>query len=324
MKKQEEKQEEVVVENEVGNDYVPTDTPVVEPINYDHEVLKNIEDTRAKYFSKYRMINSIRIAFAAITAVGAILTMVFIPVEYKWRIAVPIGIVVLAFAVLVLTHKLNTKRLDEYLHQIVSKYNEYVFGGEGFSDVELQTPWKIDLDLLVDTRLYANLIEVRSRGLTEFNYNSIPFRIVDCAGNIRGPRGYQPVFIGKLVHSACKYTDGNTVAIYFKGTELPLPPTNTDNLKVAEDNDKMIIYGSKTDVKKAISPKVRAELNKIETNKFMCDLAFSMHDGKVYACIGCSDSLMVPPNGDQFNPKPLKQFKKDLAQVVKVMEALNK
>ena len=66
-------------------------------------------------------------------------------------------------------------------------------------NVILQEPGKISIDFFRQNNLYKDIIEVGSRGLTEFTYNKIPMQIVDCAGNVRADKRIKPVFVGKYL-----------------------------------------------------------------------------------------------------------------------------
>ena len=332
MKKQEEKQEEVVVENEVQNDYVPAPEEEVKPIEYSAKPLEEIEQERQKFFKTFRIQNTLKwiislICIAAIV-VGCIVVPNVIQDNDNLKTGLMLGIVVVAlagtFGYSVFTKRSMNGKMKKYFNFYYKKVNEFAMDQEGFSEPVLQEPGKIDIDLFRDTNLYKDIVDVGSRGLTEFEYNGIPMRIVDCAGQIKDDKRMRPVFVGKLLHCATKYLGEQSIVIYFKGNERALPPTNVSELKVVEDNTKYVIYSNSADVKKIIKPAIKKMLDGIEMNKVLVDLAISMHDGKIFVCFGYDDPLMVLPLQNQFDPRPNEQFKKDLGKVIKVVEALNK
>ena len=332
MKKQEEKQEEVVVENEVQNDYVPAPEEEVKPIEYSAKPLEEIEQERQKFFKTFRIQNTLKwiislICIAAIV-VGCIVVPNVIQDNDNLKTGLMLGIVVVAlagtFGYSVFTKRSMNGKMKKYFNFYYKKVNEFAMDQEGFSEPVLQEPGKIDIDLFRDTNLYKDIVDVGSRGLTEFEYTGIPMRIVDCAGQIKDDKRMRPVFVGKLLHCATKYLGEQSIVIYFKGNERALPPTNVSELKVVEDNTKYVIYSNSADVKKIIKPAIKKMLDGIEMNKVLVDLAISMHDGKIFVCFGYDDPLMVLPLQNQFDPRPNEQFKKDLGKVIKVVEALNK
>lgn len=332
MKKQEEKQEEVVVENEVQNDYVPAPEEEVKPIEYSAKPLEEIEQERQKFFKTFRVQNTLKwiisvICIAAIV-IGCIVVPNVITDNDNLKTGLMLGIVVVAlagtFGYSVFTKRSMNGKMKKYFNFYYKKVNEFAMDQEGFSEPVLQEPGKIDIDLFRDTNLYKDIVDVGSRGLTEFEYNGIPMRIVDCAGQIKDDKRMRPVFVGKLLHCATKYLGEQSIVIYFKGNERALPPTNVSELKVVEDNTKYVIYSNSADVKKIVKPAIKKMLDGIEMNKVLVDLAISMHDGKIFVCFGYDDPLMVLPLQNQFDPRPNEQFKKDLGKVIKVVEALNK
>lgn len=332
MKKQEEKQEEVVVENEVQNDYVPAPEEEVKPIEYSAKPLEEIEQERQKFFKTFRIQNTLKWIISVICIAAIVIGCIVVPNVIidndNLKTGLMLGIVVVAlagtFGYSVFTKRSMNGKMKKYFNFYYKKVNEFAMDQEGFSEPVLQEPGKIDIDLFRDTNLYKDIVDVGSRGLTEFEYNGIPMRIVDCAGQIKDDKRMRPVFVGKLLHCATKYLGEQSIVIYFKGNERALPPTNVSELKVVEDNTKYVIYSNSADVKKIVKPAIKKMLDGIEMNKVLVDLAISMHDGKIFVCFGYDDPLMVLPLQNQFDPRPNEQFKKDLGKVIKVVEALNK
>ena len=332
MKKHEEKQEEVVVENEVQNDYVPAPEEEVKPIEYSAKPLEEIEQERQKFFKTFRIQNTLKWIISLICIAAIVVGCIVVPNVIKdndnLKTGLMLGIVVVAlagtFGYSVFTKRSMNGKMKKYFNFYYKKVNEFAMDQEGFSEPVLQEPGKIDIDLFRDTNLYRDIVDVGSRGLTEFTYNGIPMRIVDCAGNIKDEKRVRPVFVGKMLHCATAYLGEQSIVIYFKGNEKALPPTNVSELKVIEDNAKYIIYSNSAEAKKVIKPAIKKMLDKIEMNKYLIDLAISMHDGKIFVLFGYDDPLMILPMQNQFDPKPNEQFKKDLGEVIKVVEALNK
>ena len=330
-KKEIENKEEPVVAEE-KNDYVPTPEPEPEPIVYNDKPLEEIENERLKFFKTFRIQNTFKWIAALLCIAAIFFAFIGIPkiitnnpnLAQGLSIGIALGSAAVILLYSILTKRMMNVKMRKYFIFYYKKVNEFAFNQEGFSEPVLQEPGKINLDLFRDTNLYKDVIDVGSRGLTEFEYHGIPMRIVDCAGNIKDEKRMRPVFVGKLLHCATKYLGEQSIVIYFKGNDRALPPTNVSELKVVEDNKKYIIYSNSADVKKVIKPAIKKMLDGIEMNKVLVDLAISMHDGKIFVCFGYDDPLMVLPLQHPFDPKPNEQYKKDLGQIIKVVEALNK
>lgn len=329
MKKQVENKEEIVVENEPENEYVPEEP---KPIVYDSELLEGIEVERGKFYNHFRVQNTLKTVIFILCLVAIVVACIVIPNVVEGndnlKTGLMLGICVVAaggaIAYSAITKRSMNSRMRKYFNYYYKNVNEYAMDQEGFANPVLQEPGKIDINLFRDCNLYKDIVDVGSRGLTEFEYNGIPMRIVDCAGNIKDEKRMRPVFVGKMLHCAGAYLGEQSIVIYFKGNDKALPPTNVSESKVIEDNEKYIIYSNSADAKKVIKPAIKKLLDSINMNEYLVDLAISLHDGKIYAMFGYDDPLMILPLQKQFDPKPNEQFKKDLGQVIKLVEALNK
>lgn len=334
MKKQKEQVQEPVVEEEVKNDYVPVEEQGSKEIVYSHPALQDIENERQKFDKVFRLQNTFKWVVSLIAIAGIIFGCIGIPNIItdvnlaNLKTGLMIGILVFSLALMlvysVVTKRMMNKKTKSYFTFYYNKINEFVLTENGFENPVLQEPGKVDIDFFRDINLYKDVIDVRSRGLTEFEYNKMPLRIVEAAGNIKDEKRVCPVFVGKVLHGACKYLGEQTIVVYFKGNDRSLPPTNVNELKLLEDNVKYSIWSNNKDWKKVLKPAILKMFDYIETNKYLVDLAFSMHDGKIFVCFGYDDPLMVLPLQNQFNPEPNEQYKKDLVEIIKVVEALNK
>ena len=332
VEKEEEKKEEVVVESEEQNDYVPAPEPEPEPIVYKDEPLKEIELERQSFFKTFRIHNTLKWVITVVCIVALIVGLIVIPnaipdnenLKTALMLVICIVAVVGTFGYSAFCKRYINSKMRRYFNFYYRKTAEFAFDQEGFGEPVVQEPGKIDIDFFKETNLYKDIISVGSRGLTEFSYNGIPMRIVECAGNIKDGARERPVFVGKLLHCAGKYLGEQAIVVYFKGNDRALPPTNITELKIIEDNEKYIVYSNSPEVKKIINKDIKKIMNTIDMNEYLVDLAISMHDGKLFVCFGYDDPLMVLPLQNQFNPKPNEQYKKDLGSVIKLVEALNK
>ena len=193
MKKQAEKEKEIVAKPEEQNDYVPVEEKEPEPIVYEAKPLEEIEKARGSFYKTFRIQNTFKWVVSLICIVAIIVACVVVPQfvtgNDNLKTGLMLGIVVVAlagtFGYSVFTKRSMNAKMRKYFNLYYKKINEYAFDQEGFTNPVLQEPGKIDIDLFRDTNLYKDVIDVGSRGLTEFEYNGIPMRIVDCAGNIR-------------------------------------------------------------------------------------------------------------------------------------------
>ena len=84
----------------------------------------------------------------------------------------------------------------------------------------------------------------------------------------------------------------------------------------------MVVYSNNKDWKKIANPSLIKLIDEIKTNKLLVDLSISVVNGMQFVAMGYDDPLMVPPFEQEFDSKPIEQYKKELSLVLKVMEAL--
>ena len=166
MKKQEEKQEEVVVENEVQNDYVPAPEEEVKPIEYGAKSLEEIEQERQKFFKTFRVQNTLKWIISVICIAAIVIGCIVVPNVIKdndnLKTGLMLGIVVAALAgtigYSVFTKRSMNGKMKKYFNFYYRKVNEFAMDQAGFSEPVLQEPGKIDLQQFVETGLYQNII----------------------------------------------------------------------------------------------------------------------------------------------------------------------
>ena len=300
---------------------------------YPHPALQKVEDTRKVFWKSYKVHNTLKMVVMMICLAAIIVAFIVFPntplkETPKLQTGLTIGVAILAlggtYGYSLFVRKKFERKMKEYFELYFNCCNEYVFGGEAFSEVELQTPGKITLDEFKECELYKDVIESGSRGLTTFKYNGITASIVDCAGNVKAEKRMKPVFVGKMVRTSAKYEGNIPVIVYLKGNDRALPPTNLEGIQSVQDDEHMVVYSDYKDWKKVLNGPVMKALNSIKTGKILVDVAISIKDGKAFIMLGYDDPLMVLPLQTEFNSKPTESYKKDMNAVCELIEALNK
>ena len=301
-------------------------------VTYSHEALERIENNRKGFLADYRKNNNLKIIISVLCILVIVVACIVLPYVMpedmkKLSTGITLGLFVIALAgtlsASMLTRKAMDKKMKIYFSDYYKAVNDFVIEGEGFENVALQDPGKITLEEFNEAQVYVNVIEAGSRGLTTFEYNKIPMRVVDCAGNVKGEKRMMPVFVGKCVSSAAKYAESDLILIYLKGNEKALPPTNVEGLEKVVDDEKMWIAANNKNWEKVITKDILALINEFTMNELLVDLAISLHDGKAFIMMGYDDPLMVLPLQNQFDSKPVEAFKEDFRKAVKLLEALN-
>jgi len=308
-------------------------TPIVE-IQYPHESLKKIEDERSVFWKSYKLHNTLKLVvmmfcLALIVVAFIVFPTIFPKEKSGLQTGLTITIAVLAlggtYGYSLFVRKKFDRRLKEYFGLYFRCVHDYVFEDKAFSDVELAPqPGKITLEEFNECKLYKDVIEAGSRGLTTFKYNKLEMSVVDCAGNIKADKRIKPVFVGKMVRAKASYKGDNPVFVYLKGNDRALPPTGIDEVKNVLENDKMVVRTEAKDWKKVLNGSVMKLIESIKTDKILVDVAISIYENRVFVMMGYDDPLMVLPLQTEFDCGPTEIYKKDILAVSKLVEALNK
>lgn len=302
----------------------------VEPISYSSNYLENIESARDKFLKVYRVQNTLKWIVSAICLAAVVFGAIVVPnlIGGTNGTIAMVSILVGALAGTILYTVFSKKYLQKKMHAYFDYYydnvNNFVFEGDDVKNIKSQFPGKIEAVAFTDNNLYKDVIDVGSRGLTEFEYRGVPIAVVDAAAQVRVEKRIAPVFVGKYLFAAANYEYDAPLYIYYKGDKRALPPTNIDDVKAVQDDKKMIIRTSNPDWKKVINNDVKKILQSIEMNKQLVDLSISLQKGRIFVCMGYDDPLMVLPLQNQFDPKPTEIYKKDVQHVLKLIEEFNK
>lgn len=298
---------------------------------YSHEALQKIDDARAKFLGVYRRNNNIKtvvIALCMVAIIVALLVLPSVPMDAKLQQALMYIITFVALGGTILYSVLLKRKMDAKLHEYFEFYysgtNEFAFDQKGFSNIELQHPGKLTLEQFNENKLYLNVVEVGSRGLTKFTFNKTNLTIADCAGNIRDEKRMRPVFVGKTIFGESKYLSEEPIFIYFKAKEKPLPPTNIEGMKVVVDDDALTIYSNNKNWNKFLTTSLLKEVSSLKMTNLLVDTTISLHSGKAFMMLGYDDPLMIVPLQQELDEKPFVEFKKELLEAAKIMEVLNK
>lgn len=312
-------------------------TPVVQAeakMVYPHEALQKIENERTIFWKSYKLHNTLKMIVMMLCLAMIIVAFIVFPTIFpkdkstlQTALTITIAVVALGatYGYSLFVRKKFDRRLREYFGLYFKCIHEYVFDDKSYSDVELAPqPGKISVDEFNECKLYKDVIEAGSRGLTTFKYNKLEISIVDCAGNVKADKRIKPVFVGKMVRAKASYKGEKPIFVYLKGNERALPPTGIDEVKNVLENEKLVVRTEAKDWKKVLNGTVMKVIESIKTDKILVDVAISIYENKVFVMMGYDDPLMVLPLQTEFDCGPTEVFKKDILAVSKLVEALNK
>jgi hypothetical protein len=304
--------------------------PLKEPLTYvyDDEKLKGIEAARQSFFQSYKKSNVVKwIVTAGVLAfiiAGWLIPTFTLTDETQTSLSfgITIGVVAVALVALGVYSYFYKKKMDVAMKAYFAKYyelnNEYVYG-DRVEAIKGAVDDKLDPEVFKAAGLFKDVAKVGSRETIHFNYKGKDCLLSDCAGQIKGAKALQTVFVGKLLVVPNAYA-GPDVIIYLKGNKRALPPTTLDDYDVIEDSKTMVVYGQSLG-KKILTKPVRVALAKIRTNDTLVDLAVSIKKGTTYFALGYDDNLMILPLEKPFNPAPTEELKADTDLVLDLADA---
>ena len=295
-------------------------------------VEEKVEEERQVFWKSYKTHNTLKLVVMVICLAAIVVAFIVFPKVFastpklQTGLTIMVALVALAgtYGYSVFVRKKFDRKMKVYFDLYFRSVNEYVFEDKVFSDVELQVPGKITLDEFNECKLYKDVIETGSRGLTTFKCKGIESSIVDCAGNVKAEKRVKPIFVGKMVRSKASYEGETPVFVYLKGNERSLPPTGIDEVKNVLEDDKILVRSDYKDWKKVLNGTVMKAIEGVKVDKILVDVAFAIYSGRVYIMMGYDDPLMVLPLQTEFDAKPTEIYKNDMAAIAKVLEALNK
>ena len=304
----------------------------VKESKYPHEALQKVEDEREIFWKSYKTHNTFKLIVMMLCLAAIVVAFIVFPQVLKDKPKLQTGLTImiavlalgLTYGYSVYVRKKFDRKMKVYFDLYFNSVNEYVFGGKDYSDAELQNPGKITVDEFNECKLYKDVVEAGSRGLTTFKIKGIEASIVDCAGSIKAEKRVKPVFVGKMLRAPASYKGDKPIYVYLKGNERALPPTAIDEVKNVLEDQKLYVRSDYKDWKKVLNGTVMKAIEGIKVDKILVDVGITLYDGKVYVMMGYDDPLMVLPLQSEFNAHPTEVYKKDMAAVSKLIEALNK
>ena len=293
---------------------------------YDDPFLKGVEDSRLVFYKLYKKQNIIKWIITAgalvLILLGWLIPNLIKGLDSNVSFYITLGVLAVAVTMLGVYSYVFKKQLEKamkiYFGEYYTKTNSYVYGNS-VENLSGTVDDKLDEKVFKDSNLYKDVVKVGSRECLHFTYKGEAMMMADCAGQVKGQKSLQTIFVGKILTTPNTWQGGDVI-IYFKGNSRALPPTNLDGLEVFEDTKTMVVYGDK-DTRKLLSHPVKQALAAISTNDTFVDLAISIRNGTTYYLMGYEDNLMVLPLDKPFNPAPTEEFKADMSLIFSLVDA---
>lgn len=297
---------------------------------YETEDLQAIENERVAFLQEYRSKNRFKSIIFFVVMFLMLAVFIVIPnvsTGQTWGLPVMISVAAVLLAVVLgysyLTRKKMTQRMRDYFSIFYSNLNKYVFDSKSYDKVLFENPGKIEDHLFLDSLLYKDILEVRSRGATTFEFEKKPILVCDCAGSVKDYKRVKPIYVGKYLVTGNKYNGKEPIYIYIKGDQRSLPPTNLEEVKIVKDDKWMTIYSNNKKWEETLNSKVMKLVNALKPNNELVDISISIQPGTTYIALGYDDPLMVIPLDRPFNQEPVRFYKKDILKACQLAKELD-
>lgn len=297
--------------------------------NYPSANLAKIEEVRSSFVPYYKKSDRIEKILFGVGVAVIVFAWLFLPgllpegslgttLRFVFMFAPLIALIVYA----VITKKAVNKRAQIFFSTYYRESNNFVFNQKGVKNLIHCEPASIEKAQFDENLLYKDVFQINSKGHCTLTYNKLNADVVDAAAMVKQNKRVAVAYTGKYLFAKSNYSGKDRLVIYLKGNGVALPPTNLEGLKTVFDNKTMIIYCTNKNWEKIISKSAMKKISQIKTNKLLVDLSISIHGGKQYICMGYDDPLMIPPFENQFDSKAVEQYKKEVAQILSLMEEL--
>lgn len=301
---------------------------------YDDERLSKIEEARKEYGAWYKKVNIWKnvASFGCILIVVLAWVLLTIPAIKEGltslgeQVPMIVTLVVAGVALVGLLafsyffRKKIEARMADYFKNFYDLQNDYIYP-EAVKPLTGDVKSKLDPEKLKESGLYKDIAKVGSRACIEFDYHDEHIVLSDAAAQVQEKKSLRTVFVGKFLYFPNNYI-GEDIVVYLKGNKRALPPTTLAGRPLFSDSKSMVIYGP-ANSKRVLTAEVRNVLANFETNMTFVDMALAIREGMTYIALGYEDDLMVLPLETPFNPAPTKEAKKDIEQVLALIDALN-
>lgn len=304
---------------------------VEEPKSYEYDDpnLEAIEFARAACLKSYRGMGKWTILPTVVMVAGIVLA--WILPNYVWpdnstlALGITIGIVAVILVLMIVLSVIKKRKTDArmkvYLNDFYTFTGQYVFDGTGITNLTGDIDSKLTKIEFEEAGLYKDLFNVGSRASLTFNYKGHKCGIADAAGQIKGAKALQTVFVGKFMRATNNYK-GATLTIYLKGNDRALPPTDIDDIPVIIEDKTMVVRGEQG-AKKAFTKKVKDAIKSFRMDETLVDMTVRIEEGKTFILFGYEDTLMILPMEKPFNPAPTQHYKADFRKALDLIDAID-
>ena len=294
------------------------------------DIKKRIEEARDIYFKaskKQKRIGTIITICTMLVLVAALILMVTLSGTYQWMTYVSIGImVVVLIAVFFLNRYLRnglSKQAEEYIAKLYSEIDNYLFGGENFTELSYKPQGQLKDEIFFDARFYKDLKNTRSRNLVSVKYKDKLLVSADLAGNILIKNRLSPMFLGKFYDYENSYNkEGKRIIMQIKGGELSRPIDDVEDLKLVEGNDTYAIYTNDDEWRKVLKQDVIKTICKLQIDKTLIDVIVSIRPGKTSVGIDYVDEFMNIPVDHEFDFNLVRRTEKDFEKVLAIFDSI--
>ena len=306
--------------------------PKQKSYEYDDERLAAVENARILWNKSYRRRSLVKmiiaVAVLAVIVTGWLVPTLTMPNAGPTPLYISLGIAGVGIVAILIVGFFQKKKDREGIAQYFVSYynsvNDYVFDGLNISALQGTYEDKVSEAEVEACGLYPGFTQVGSRDNITFTYMNMDCALADMAVQKNAVKGLQTVFVGKFLrtHNTMNFPTDGRLIIYFKGNKRSIPPLAIEGQTPLEEHAKYAVYGP-APLKKVLTHRLKTELNQIQTDALLVDVAISIEPGRTFWSLGYEDDLMVLPNQDAFDPYYVMEHKKQLKTILDIALMMN-
>lgn len=214
----------------------------------------------------------------------------------------------------------------DYINFISAQFNGFVFEDSAYEKLTMDPKDKLDQGEISADRVYSGIARLGSRNIVQGIYLHEHFTIADVAAYTRGDKKQEAAaFVGKYTSFPNNRKLEGRIIINIKGEkEIDLPTDIADLVKV-EENEKLTILATEgLNVREILGDVFMKAIEKYKVSGNLMNLNIAIWGGHTAAYMSYNDEMMVLPFEKAFNEEPIKQYKDEQIELLKVLSLLNK
>lgn len=224
----------------------------------------------------------------------------------------------------IFTKNLYPNASKKYFSTFWEVSNNYLFNSPEFTDCQIDTKERYVLPDIICEKIYKDVIDSASRNIVKGKYKGKGFVFGELAfyraGAKRGSKDV--VFVGRHLSVTNDYHFEGRYIVNIRGEKEIDLPTDIDDLKELEKNNKFIIYGPENgNPQKDLGKDLLNNLKSIECTGSFLNANFVFWAGHTAAYLSYDDQIVAIPFDKPLDMPAYMSLRKNIKDVFEILES---